>query len=179
MTSVPEQRHPNLVRTALIDGHGAPEILIENSKTLSLESKTEKRHNNVIGMYIVKCFETDAEEQDYRTVIRLRSLHSTQKKSPRLVVFEKFAFSIIQTSLKVVASWSSGRHLVLGSGGPGFKSWLCQFDVESLGKALYMHFLTPLMCTNEYPTIDSILDGRVICNGSFSVMLPKELRKVQ
>ena len=69
----------NLVRTALIDGHGAPEILIENSKTLSLESKTEKRHNNVIGMYIVKCFETDAEEQDYRTVIRLRSLHSTHK----------------------------------------------------------------------------------------------------
>ena len=40
----------------------------------------------------------------------------------------------------------SGRHLALGSGGPGFESWLCQVDVESLGKALYMHFLTPLMC---------------------------------
>ena len=45
-----------------------------------------------------------------------------------------------------VASWSNGRHLDLGSGGSGFKSWLCQVDVESLGKALYMHFLTPLMC---------------------------------
>ena len=45
-----------------------------------------------------------------------------------------------------VASWSSGRHLTLGSGGPGFESWLCQVDVESLGKALYMHFLTLLMC---------------------------------
>ena len=57
-----------------------------------------------------------------------------------------------------VASWSSGRHLALGSGDPGFKSCLCQVDVESLGKALYMHFLTRLMCKNEYPTIGSILE---------------------
>ena len=42
--------------------------------------------------------------------------------------------------------WSSGRHLASGSGGPRFESWLCQVDVESLGKTLYMHFLTPLMC---------------------------------
>ena len=27
-----------------------------------------------------------------------------------------------------------------------FESWLCQVEVESVGKALYMHFLTPLMC---------------------------------
>ena len=45
-----------------------------------------------------------------------------------------------------VASWSSNRHLALGSGDPGFVSWLCHVDVESLGKALYMHFYTPLMC---------------------------------
>ena len=45
-----------------------------------------------------------------------------------------------------VASWSRGKHLTLGSGGPGFESWMCQLDVESLGKALYMHFLTPFMC---------------------------------
>ena len=45
-----------------------------------------------------------------------------------------------------LALWSSGRHLALGSGGPGFESWLCQVDVESLGKAIYMHFPTPLMC---------------------------------
>ena len=49
-------------------------------------------------------------------------------------------------SIKVVALWSSGRHLASRSGNPGFESWLCQVDVESLGKALYMHFLTPLMC---------------------------------
>ena len=42
--------------------------------------------------------------------------------------------------------WSGGRHLASGSGCPGFESWLCQVDFESLGKALYMHFLTPLMC---------------------------------
>ena len=50
-----------------------------------------------------------------------------------------------------VASWSSGRHLALGSGGPGFESWLCQVDVESLGKALSIHFLTPLMCKTSTP----------------------------
>ena len=47
---------------------------------------------------------------------------------------------------KDVALWSSGRHLALGSGGLGFEYWLCQVDVESLGKALYVHFPTPLMC---------------------------------
>ena len=45
-----------------------------------------------------------------------------------------------------VASLSSGRHLAMGSGGLGFKSWLYQVDDESLGKVLHMHFLTPLMC---------------------------------
>ena len=48
--------------------------------------------------------------------------------------------------------------MALGSEGLGFKSWLCQVDVESLGKALYMHFLTPLMSKNEYPTIGSMLE---------------------
>ena len=42
-----------------------------------------------------------------------------------------------------VALWSSGRHLASGSEGPGFESWLGQFDVECLGKALYMHFPHP------------------------------------
>ena len=48
--------------------------------------------------------------------------------------------------VRCVALWSSGRHLASGSEDPGFESWLCQVDVESLGKALYMNFLTPLMC---------------------------------
>ena len=46
----------------------------------------------------------------------------------------------------LVALWSSGRHLVSGSEGPGFKSWLCQVDVESLGKTLYMHLKRQLLC---------------------------------
>ena len=45
-----------------------------------------------------------------------------------------------------VASWSCGRHLASGSEGPRFESWLWQVDFVSLGKALYMHILTPLMC---------------------------------
>ena len=45
--------------------------------------------------------------------------------------------------LGVVALWPSGRHLVSGSEGPGFESWLCQVDVESLGKALNMNFSHP------------------------------------
>ena len=36
-----------------------------------------------------------------------------------------------------VASWSSGRHLALGSGDPGIQFWL------SLGKALSMYFPHP------------------------------------
>ena len=44
-----------------------------------------------------------------------------------------------------LASGSSGRHSALGSGSPGLDSWLCQVDFESLGNALYMHFLTLLM----------------------------------
>ena len=58
-------------------------------------------------------------------------------------------FDSMQKSIEfkfLVVLWSSGRHLASGSGGPGFESWLCQVDVESLGKALYMHFLTPLFC---------------------------------
>ena len=39
-----------------------------------------------------------------------------------------------------LALWSSGRHLASGPEGPVFYFWLCQVDVESLGKALYMHF---------------------------------------
>ena len=41
-----------------------------------------------------------------------------------------------------VALWSSGRHSNLGSDGPGFESLFDQVDAESLGKALYMQFLT-------------------------------------
>ena len=33
--------------------------------------------------------------------------------------------------------------LASGSEGPGFESWLCQVDVESLGKALFMHLPHP------------------------------------
>ena len=39
--------------------------------------------------------------------------------------------------------WSRVRHLASGSEGPGFESWLCQVEVESLGKALYMNFPHP------------------------------------
>ena len=46
----------------------------------------------------------------------------------------------------IVVLWSSGRHLALGSKGPGFETCLCQADVEPLGKALYMHSFTPPMC---------------------------------
>ena len=45
--------------------------------------------------------------------------------------------------LNSVALWSSRRHLASGSEGPGFESWLCQVDVEFLGKALYMNFPHP------------------------------------
>ena len=55
-------------------------------------------------------------------------------------------YSISKIIQCIVASWSSGRHLALGSRGPGFESWLCQVDVESLGKAFSLHFLTPFMC---------------------------------
>ena len=44
------------------------------------------------------------------------------------------------TSLQ--ARWRCGL-VASGSEGPGFESWLCQVDVESLGKALYMHFPHP------------------------------------
>ena len=40
------------------------------------------------------------------------------------------------------ASGSGGRHSGSGSRDLGFESWLCQIDFKSLGKALYMHFLT-------------------------------------
>ena len=46
----------------------------------------------------------------------------------------------------VVMSWSSCRHSALGSKDPEFESWLNQVNVESLGKALYMHFPTALRC---------------------------------
>ena len=45
---------------------------------------------------------------------------------------------------RVHVAWcSSGRHLTSGSGGGGFESWLCQVDVESLGKALLHAFPHP------------------------------------
>ena len=37
-------------------------------------------------------------------------------------------------AILVLASWSSGRHLAPGSGGPRFESWLCQVDNWVLGK---------------------------------------------
>ena len=46
----------------------------------------------------------------------------------------------------LVASKSSGRHSTSRSGEVGFESWLCRVDPESLGKALYMPLLSPLMC---------------------------------
>ena len=45
-----------------------------------------------------------------------------------------------------VSSWSSGRHSALGSEGPEFESLFHQVDVESMEKALYMHFLPKLWC---------------------------------
>ena len=39
---------------------------------------------------------------------------------------------------------TSGRHSTLGSEGPEF--WFNQVGVESLEKALYLFFLTALMC---------------------------------
>ena len=56
--------------------------------------------------------------------------------------------TILSTNQPVVlgVNASSGRHLASGSERPGFEYWLCQVDVASLGKALFMHFLTPLMC---------------------------------
>ena len=40
----------------------------------------------------------------------------------------------------LMASGSSGRHLASGSGDPGFESWLFQVAIETLRKAIYMHF---------------------------------------
>ena len=65
---------------------------------------------------------------------------------------------LITTMPLIVALWSSGRHLASGSEGPGFESWLCQVDVEFLGKALYMHFPHPTHVKNENPTIGSMLE---------------------
>ena len=39
-----------------------------------------------------------------------------------------------------MASGSSGRHFASGSGDPGFESWLFQVVIETLRKAIYMHF---------------------------------------
>ena len=58
----------------------------------------------------------------------------------------KLYLVLITFSVSPTALWSSDRHLALGSEGPGLDSWLCQVDVESLGKALYMHLLTSLIC---------------------------------
>ena len=41
--------------------------------------------------------------------------------------------------------------LVLGSGGPGFESWLCQVDVESMGKTLCMQFSSPHSFVKRVP----------------------------
>ena len=52
-----------------------------------------------------------------------------------------------------VASCSCGRCLASISVGPRLESWLCQDDVVSSGKALYTHFLNPIKCEKECPTI--------------------------
>ena len=50
-----------------------------------------------------------------------------------------------------MALWSSGRHLASGSV-LSFESWLCKVNVESLGKALYMHFPHPTdPCVKRVP----------------------------
>ena len=51
--------------------------------------------------------------------------------------------TFLYTTLHKMALWSSGRHLASGSEGHAFESWLCQVDVESLEKALYMYFPHP------------------------------------
>ena len=54
-----------------------------------------------------------------------------------------------KSSTAIATLWYSSRHLASESECPGFESWLCQVDAESLAKALYKHFLTPLMCTSS------------------------------
>ena len=46
-------------------------------------------------------------------------------------------------TLMMLAMWSSGRHLALGSEGPGSESWLCQVKFESLGKGSLHAFPHP------------------------------------
>ena len=57
--------------------------------------------------------------------------------------------------IQFVASCSSRGHSALGSEGPEFESWFHQVDVESLGKALYMHSLTALRCKMSTRLCDS------------------------
>ena len=73
----------------------------------------------------------------------LRGIERFRVKRISYVLNNNHFFSIY---LFIEALWSSGRHLASGSGGRGFDSWLCQVHVESLGKALPMHLLTPHMC---------------------------------
>ena len=49
-----------------------------------------------------------------------------------------------------VALWSSGKHLASGSGGPGFESWLCQVNVESLER-LFTCIFSPHSCVKRVP----------------------------
>ena len=60
----------------------------------------------------------------------------------------KVGTAVIFLSLLTESVWCHG-HVVdfaLGSGGPGFESWLCQVDLGSMEKTIYMHFLFPLIC---------------------------------
>ena len=77
-----------------------------------------------------------------------------------------------------ITSRYSSCHSALGSEDARFESWRCQVDIESLGKALYMHFLTHLILkrvpdsnegTYQYAKVLRHLYGLLLCNAPFGV----------
>ena len=78
---------------------------------------------------------------------------------------KKYPFGAVNVGkhLKCIASKYNGRHLVLGSGDHGFKSWLLRMDVESLGKTIYMDVLISLLCrmSNQLQWTSAVTKSRV------------------
>ena len=69
---------------------------------------------------------------------------SLEKHLDKYAVLAELPFLSEKLSLRYfVVLWSSDRRLTSGLEGPRFEYWLCQVDVEPLGKALYMHFPHP------------------------------------
>ena len=62
---------------------------------------------------------------------------------------------------------------------PG-SSHSCARSMLSPWERFFTRISSPHSCVkHEYPTIGSMLECRVICNDSSSVMLPRKLRKAQ